>query len=230
MEEKISSPSSLLREKRNTRDTLERTRIRRRMSSRLWASLKARSSQRNHGGDGPRPVLQPRRVQVCQWRRCVCGVCFCASSRSDYFIHAIETHPRISKFRTDKSSVLSFFFSFSFLIYERRKEWKLIVAWSIRAYEVCREKRFSTGEDFMEHQSERWVVSFRSVILTAAYNHSPNDAIDRIENSISAPSRAILGKEESVLSLNTGRQCGWSTSLFLEEMIRGRCMKRLFYE
>lgn len=196
MEEKISSPSSLLREKRNTRDTLERTRIRRRMSSRLWASLKARS-QRNHGGDGPRPVLQPRRVQVCQWRRCVCGVCFCASSRSDYFIHAIETHPRISKFRTDKSSVLSFFFSFSFLIYERRKEWKLIVAWSIRGVPSFAEKRFSTGEDFMEHQSERWVVSFRSVILTAAYNHPPNDAIDRIENSILAPSRAILGRKEN---------------------------------
>lgn len=92
------------RQKKTFRDEKHQRHFRRRieresvgMSSRLWASLKARSSQRNHGGDGPRPVLQPSRDQVCQWRRCVCGVCFCVASSRSFYSRFISK--RIGEFR-----------------------------------------------------------------------------------------------------------------------------------
>lgn len=150
------------------------------MSSRLWASLKARSSQRNHGGDGPRPVLQPSRDQVCQWRRCVCGVCFCASSRSFYSPFISKRIGEFRNFEPINRAENRVFLRLSFFLSrtkgkksENLLRVRLVGAnpWSklirTNAYPRCAraflEKRFSMGEDFMgesEHQSERWVARF----------------------------------------------------------------------
>lgn len=217
---------------RNTRDTLERIerRVRTRsltrgMSSRLWASLKARSSPRNHGGDGPRPVLQPTRDQVCQWRRCVCGVCFCASSRS---------FPSLLRPNRSISSVFPVFFFFLSRTKVREREWEAVACgWranlSMAKVEVERTRGSVSQKTFFQggfdgwnrsiNRNGEWLARFFPIhgsVLTAAYR-PPNDAINRIET------RFYLHLErESFLS----RKNSAPPSLLFEEIIT---KLRLFY-
>lgn len=162
------------------------------MSSRLWARLKARSSPRNHGGDGPRPVLQPRRDQVCQWRRCVCGVCFCASSRSFYSRPSRRPNAsanfEISPINRVEDRVFFFSSLFFFFLLSRTKGKRVktccAYAWLARirrgqswfertnAYEVCpvsQKNVFWGFHGWIEASIGAVSGSFRS-----AYNHPPS--------------------------------------------------------